>query len=155
MYIYQDYLMHHGTKGMKWGIRKDKQNSRGNRRNKRNHGGNNNKKNNQANDEPNILNDSAGVIRAFSKYKQNKQAYEEHQSLLKETKQYTDKELRQLTNRLILENNYMNAKNNQNRVSNTKVSDMLDIVGSTVKLAGSAAVTAAAIISAIDKFKKG
>ena len=155
MYIYQDYLMHHGTKGMKWGVRNDKPNSRGNRRNKRDHGGNNNKKNNQGNDGPNILNDSAGVIRAFSKYKQNKHAYEEHQSLLKETKQYTDKELRQLTNRLILENNYMNAKNNQNRVSNTKVSDMLDIVGSTVKLAGSAAVTAAAIISAIDKFKKG
>ena len=155
MYIYQDYLMHHGTKGMKWGVRNDKPNSRGNRRNKRDHGGNNNKKNNQGNDGPNILNDSAGVIKAFSKYKQNKQAYEEHQSLLKETKQYTDKELRQLTNRLILENNYMNAKNNQNRVSNTKVSDMLDIVGSTVKIVGSAAVSAAAIISAIDKFKKG
>lgn len=155
MYIHQNYLMHHGIKGMKWGIRNDKPNSRGNGRNKRNHGGNNNKKNNQGNDEPNILNDSAGVIKAFSKYKQNKHAYEAHQSLLKETKQYSDKELRQLTNRLILENNYMNAKNNQNRVSNTKVSDMLDIVGSTVKLAGSAAVTAVAIISAIDKFKKG
>lgn len=151
--MYQDYLMHHGTKGMKWGIRKDKQNPRGNRRNKRNHGGNNNKKNNQGNDGPNILNDSAGVIRAFSKYKQNKQDYEEHQSLLKETKQYTDKELRQLTNRLILENNYMNAKNNQNRVSNTKVNDILDVVGSTVKLAGSAAITAATIMSAINAKK--
>lgn len=154
MYIYQDYLMHHGIKGMKWGIRNDKQNSRGNRRNKRNHGRNNSKKNNQNNDTPNILNDSTGVIRAFDKYKQNKRAYEEHQSLLKETKQYTDKELRQMTNRLILENNYMNAKNNQNRVSNTKVNDILDIVGSTVKLAGSAAITAATIISAIDKVKK-
>ena len=154
MYIHQTHLMHHGIKGMKWGIRNDKPNSRENRRNKRNHGGNNNKKNNQGNDESNILNDSAGVIRAFSKYKQNKQAYEEHQSLLKETKQYTDKELRQLTNRLILENNYMNAKNNQNRISNTKVNDILDVVGSTVKLAGSAAITAATIISAIDKVKK-
>ena len=153
MYIYQDYLMHHGTKGMKWGIRKDKQNSRGNRRNNKNHS-RNNKKNNQSNDEPNILNDSTGVIRAFNKYKQNKQAYEEHQSLLKETKQYSDKELKQMTNRLILENNYMNAKNNQNRVSNTKVNDILDVVGSTVKLAGSAAITAATIISAIDKVKK-
>lgn len=153
MYIYQDYLMHHGTKGMKWGIRKDKQNSRGNRQNNKNHS-RNNKKNNQSNDEPNILNDSTGVIRAFNKYKQNKQAYEEHQSLLKETKQYSDKELKQMTNRLILENNYMNAKNNQNRVSNTKVNDILDVVGSTVKLAGSAAITAATIISAIDKVKK-
>ena len=153
MYIHQDYLMHHGTKGMKWGIRKDKQNSRGNRRNNKNHS-RNNKKNNQSNDEPNILNDSTGVIRAFNKYKQNKQAYEEHQSLLKETKQYSDKELKQMTNRLILENNYMNAKNNQNRVSNTKVNDILDVVGSTVKLAGSAAITAATIISAIDKVKK-
>ena len=153
MYIYQDYLMHHGTKAMKWGIRKDKQNSRGNRQNNKNHS-RNNKKNNQSNDEPNILNDSTGVIRAFNKYKQNKQAYEEHQSLLKETKQYSDKELKQMTNRLILENNYMNAKNNQNRVSNTKVNDILDVVGSTVKLAGSAAITAATIISAIDKVKK-
>ena len=153
MYIYQDYLMHHGTKGMKWGIRKDKQNSRGNRRNNKNHS-RNNKKNNQSNDEPNILNDSTGAIRAFNKYKQNKQAYEEHQSLLKETKQYSDKELKQMTNRLILENNYMNAKNNQNRVSNTKVDDILDVVGSTVKLAGSAAITAATIISAIDKVKR-
>ena len=153
MYIYQDYLMHHGTKGMKWGIRKDKQNSRGNRQNNKNHS-RNNKKNNKSNDEPNILNDSTGVIMAFNKYKQNKQAYEEHQSLLKETKQYSDKELKQMTNRLILENNYMNAKNNQNRVSNTKVNDILDVVGSTVKLAGSAAITAATIISAIDKVKK-
>lgn len=155
MYIHQDYLMHHGIKGMKWGVRNDNPNSRGNRRNNKNHTRNNNKNNNQSNDGPNTLNNSIGVIRALDKYKQNKHAYEEHQSLLKETKQYSDKELRQLTNRLILENNYMNAKNNQNRVSNTKVSDMLDIVGSTVKLAGSAAVTAAAIISAIDKFKKG
>ena len=150
MYIYQDYLMHHGTKGMKWGIRKDKQNSRGNRRNNKNHSRNNNKKNNQNNDKPNIFNDSTGVIRAFNKYKQNKQAYEEHQSLLKETKQYSDKELKQMTNRLILENNYINAKSNQNRISNTKVNDILDVVGSTVKLAGSAAITAATIMSAIN-----
>lgn len=150
--MYQDYLMHHGTKGMKWGIRKDKQNSRGNRRNNKNHS-RNNKKNNQSNDEPNILNDSTGVIRALDKYKQNKQAYEEHQSLLKETKQYSDSELRRMTNRLILENNYINAKSNQNRVSNTKVNDILDVVGSTVKLAGSAAITAATIMSAINAKK--
>lgn len=153
MYIYQDYLMHHGTKGMKWGIRKDKQNSRGNRRNVKNHNRNNNRNNNQSNDRPNTLNDSIGVLRALDKYKQNKQAYQEHQSLLKETKQYSDSELRQMTNRLILENNYINAKNNQNRVSNTKVNDILDVVGSTVKLAGSAAITAATIMSAINAKK--
>lgn len=150
MYIYQDYLMHHGTKGMKWGIRKDKQNPRGNRRNNKNHTRNNNKNNNQSNDGPNTLSNSIGVIRALDKYKQNKQAYEEHQSLLKETKQYSDSELRRMTNRLILENNYINAKSNQNRISNTKVNDILDVVGSTVKLAGSAAITAATIMSAIN-----
>lgn len=148
--MYQDYLMHHGTKGMKWGIRKDKQNPRGNNKN---HTRNNNKNNNQSNDGPNTLSNSIGVIRALDKYKQNKQAYEGHQSLLKETKQYSDKELRQMTNRLILENNYINAKNNQNRVSNTKVNDILDVVGSTVKLAGSAAITAATIMSAINAKK--
>ena len=148
--MHQDYLMHHGTKGMKWGIRKDKQNPRGNNKN---HTRNNNKNNNQSNDGPNTLSNSIGVIRALDKYKQNKQAYEEHQSLLKETKQYSDSELRRMTNRLILENNYINAKSNQNRVSNTKVNDILDVVGSTVKLAGSAAITAATIMSAINAKK--
>ena len=149
--MHQDYLMHHGTKGMKWGIRKDKQNPRGNNKN---HTRNNNKNNNQSNDGPNTLSNSIGVIRALDKYKQNKQAYEEHQSLLKETKQYSDSELRRMTNRLILENNYINAKSNQNRVSNTKVNDILDVVGSTVKLAGSAAITAATIMSAINAKKR-
>lgn len=152
--MHQDYLMHHGTKGMKWGIRKDKQNPRENRRNNKNHTRNNNKNNNQSNDGPNTLSNSIGVIRALDKYKQNKQAYEEHQSLLKETKQYSDSELRRMTNRLILENNYINAKSNQNRVSNTKVNDILDVVGSTVKLAGSAAITAATIMSAINAKKR-
>ena len=149
--MHQDYLMHHGTKGMKWGIRKDKQNPRGNNKN---HTRNNNKNNNQSNDGPNTLSNSIGVIRALDKYKQNKQAYEEHQSLIKETKQYSDSELRRMTNRLILENNYINAKSNQNRVSNTKVNDILDVVGSTVKLAGSAAITAATIMSAINAKKR-
>lgn len=144
--MYQDYLIHHGTKGMRWGVRKDKQNPGGNRQN--------NKNNNKSDNKPNVIDDAAGALKAFGKYKRNKQAYEEHQNLLKKTKQYTDIELKRMTNRLILENNYMNAKTNQNRVPNSKVTDILDAVGSTVKLVGSAAITAATIISAIDKVRK-
>lgn len=145
--MYQ-YLMHSGVKGMKWGVRHDERsnNSRGKRRS--------NKQNNQ-NNHLNMIQDTTGLVKAIDKYKRNKSEYEYHNALLEDTKKYTDKELRQMTNRLILENNYMMARNNQHKVENSKVNDILDVVGAGVKMTGSAAITAASIITAINTIKKG
>ena len=137
---------------MKWGVRHDERpnNSRGKRRS--------NKQNNQNNNQNNHLNmiqDTTGLVKAIDKYKRNKSEYEYHNALLEDTKKYTDKELRQMTNRLILENNYMMARNNQHKVQNSKVNDILDVVGAGVKMTGSAAITAASIITAINTIKKG
>ena len=144
--------MHSGVKGMKWGVRHDERpnNSRGKRRS--------NKQNNQNNNQNNHLNmiqDTTGLVKAIDKYKRNKSEYEYHNALLEDTKKYTDNELRQMTNRLILENNYMMARNNQHKVQNSKVNDILDVVGAGVKMTGSAAITAASIITAINTIKKG
>ena len=137
---------------MKWGVRHDERpnNSRGKRRS--------NKQNNQNNNQNNHLNmiqDTTGLVKAIDKYKRNKSEYEYHNALLEDTKKYTDNELRQMTNRLILENNYMMARNNQHKVQNSKVNDILDVVGAGVKMTGSAAITAASIITAINTIKKG
>ena len=133
---------------MKWGVRHDERpnNSRGKRRS--------NKQNNQ-NNHSNMIQDTTGLVKAIDKYKRNKSEYEYHNALLEDTKKYTDKELRQMTNRLILENNYMMARNNQHKVQNSKVNDILDVVGAGVKMTGSAAITAASIITAINTIKKG
>lgn len=149
-----EYLIHSGIKGMKWGVRNDPKRSNNSHNNRRSN--KQNKKNNSQNNLSNMLNDASGFVRAIDKYKKNKSEEEIHNDLLKETKNYTDKELKQMTNRLILENNYMMAKNNQNKTRNSsKVNDILDIVGTGVKMTGSAAITAASIITAINTIKKG
>lgn len=144
-----EYLIHSGVKGMKWGVRHDNKRSN-NSYNKRKSNKHNNKNNHS-----NMLQDTAGFVKAIDNYKRNKAEYEYHTNILKETKNYTDKELKQMTNRLILENNYIMARNNQNKTQNSKVNDILNIVGAGIKMTGSAAITAASIITAINTIKKG
>lgn len=144
-----DYLIHSGVKGMKWGVRNAPKRSN-NPHNRRPN------KNNNQNNNSNMVNDTAVFIKAVDKYKRNKSEYERYNALLNDTKKYTDKELRQMTNRLILENNYIMARNNQSmKTQNSKVNDILDIVGAGVKMTGSAAITAASIITAVNTIKKG
>lgn len=57
---------------------------------------------------------------------------------LKEAKSLSDDDLKALTNRLNLENNYMNAKQQQS--GRSKVESMLSIAGGTLAVASSAAV---------------
>lgn len=68
-------------------------------------------------------------------------------STLKEAKSMSDEELKRLTNRLNLENNYMNAKNVQSGKDN--VESILSIVGGTLAVASSAAI----LYDTIKKFK--
>lgn len=57
---------------------------------------------------------------------------------LKEAKHLSDDDLKQLTNRLNLENNYINAKNQQS--GRSKVEGILSTAGSALAVASSAAV---------------
>lgn len=57
---------------------------------------------------------------------------------LKEAKTMTDEDLKKLTNRMNLENNYMNAKNVQS--GKDKIDNILAIAGSTLAVASSAAI---------------
>ena len=57
---------------------------------------------------------------------------------LKEAKKLSDDDLKALTNRMNLENNYMNAKNIQS--GKGKVDNFLAIAGSTLAVASSAAI---------------
>jgi hypothetical protein len=57
---------------------------------------------------------------------------------LKEAKSMSDTDLKQLTNRLNLENNYINAKNQQ--TGRSKVEGILGTAGSALAVASSAAV---------------
>ena len=66
---------------------------------------------------------------------------------LKEAKSMSDDELKRLTKRLNLENNYMNAKNVQSGKGN--VESILSIVGGTLVAASSAAI----LYDTIKKFK--
>ena len=68
-------------------------------------------------------------------------------STLKEAKKMSDEELKRLTNRLNLENNYMNAKSVQ--AGKGKVESILSIVGGTLAAASSAAI----LYDTIKKFK--
>lgn len=66
---------------------------------------------------------------------------------LHEAKNMSDDDLKKLTARLNLENNYMNAKNIQS--GKGKVDDVLSIVGGTLAVASSAAI----LYDTIKKFK--
>lgn len=68
-------------------------------------------------------------------------------STLKEAKKLSDDDLKRLTNRLNLENNYMNAKSVQS--GKGKVENILSIVGGTLAVASSAAI----LYDTIKKFK--
>lgn len=57
---------------------------------------------------------------------------------LKEAKSMSDDDLKKLTNRLNLENNYMNAKNVQS--GKDRVDNILSVVGGTLAVASSAAI---------------
>ena len=57
---------------------------------------------------------------------------------LKEAKNMSDDDLKKLTNRLNLENNYMNAKNVQS--GKDRVDNILSVVGGTLAVASSAAI---------------
>lgn len=66
---------------------------------------------------------------------------------LKEAKHLSDDDLKKLTNRLNLENNYMNAKNLQS--GKGKVENILSIAGGALAVASSAAI----LYDTIKKFK--
>lgn len=68
-------------------------------------------------------------------------------STLKEAKNMSDEDLKRLTNRLNLENNYMNAKNVQSGKGN--VESILSIAGGALAVASSAAI----LYDTIKKFK--
>ena len=75
----------------------------------------------------------------------NKAGYSKN--TLKEAKSMTDEDLKRLTNRLNLENNYMNAKNVQSGKGN--VESILSIAGGALAVASSAAI----LYDTIKKFK--
>lgn len=62
---------------------------------------------------------------------------------LKEAKQLSDNDLKKLTNRLNLENNYINAKNQQS--GRSKVESILSTAGATMAVVSSAAIMVEAI----------
>ena len=66
---------------------------------------------------------------------------------LKEAKKMSDDDLKKLTNRLNLENNYMNAKNLQS--GKGKVENILSIAGGALAVASSAAI----LYDTVKKFK--
>lgn len=66
---------------------------------------------------------------------------------LKEAKRLSDDDLKKLTNRLNLENNYMNAKNLQS--GKGKVENILSIAGGALAVASSAAI----LYDTVKKFK--
>lgn len=75
----------------------------------------------------------------------NKNSYS--RKALKEAKSISDEDLKKLTNRMNLENNYMNAKNVQS--GKARVDTILSVAGGTLAVASSAAI----LYDTIKKFR--
>lgn len=126
-------LSHHGVLGMKWGHRK----ASGYR------GAKHSRLINQ-----NVLSKAtkAGQDGASLGQSINRNRYNRH--ALKEAKSMSDEELKKLTARLNLENNYMNAKNIQS--GKGKIDSILSVAGGTLALVSSAAM----MVDAIQKARR-
>ena len=123
-------LKHFGILGMKWGHHKNYVNAGWSSSDGSSH-------------KPFKVN--AGMVGAAAKTGQNVSKLGQdinrgqfNNKVLKEAKKMTDEDLKKLTNRLNLENNYINAKNQQE--GRSKVDAILSTTGSALAVATSAAV---------------
>ena len=118
---HSDYLTHFGILGMKWGHHKAVNAT--------------------------TLGAAARTGKEATNLGQNINKAGYSKNTLKEAKSMTDEELKRLTKRLNLENNYMNAKNVQSGKGN--VESILSIAGGALAVASSATI----LYDTIKKFK--
>ena len=109
----QGALKHYGILGMKWGTRKGVINA-------------------------NVIGKAAKTGKDLTALGQTVNKGEFNKKTLKEAKKLSDDDLKQLTNRLNLENNYINAKNQQS--GRSKVEGILSTAGAALAVASSAAM---------------
>ena len=113
-------LAHHGVKGMKWG---------------------------HHNISPNTAAKAVKTGQDLTSLGQTVTKTGSNKKYTKESKHMSDEDLKRITNRLNLENNYVNARTQQS--GRSKVEGVLSIAGSTLAVASSAA----ALYSTIRKAK--
>lgn len=116
-----DEVKHFGIKGMKWGRHKAVN--------------------------ANTIGKSAKLGQDIASLGQTVNRTGFNKKTLKEAKRLSDDDLKQLTNRLNLENNYINAKNQQS--GRSKVEGILSTAGSALAVASSAAI----LYETVKKFK--
>ena len=116
-----DELIHYGVKGMKWGVRKDRSSSTG----------------------------SKPKLSAYSNYRANKQKRKAVRNATKnlDFNKMTDKELRDVVNRMNMEQQYVNLVTNKAVMNSgkSKVDRTLEVVGDVLTVTSSALAIAVAI----------
>ena len=139
--MHSDKLSHFGIKGMHWGHRSG--NTINNVKWKSSDGSSNNPFKMNAT----TLGAAARTGQSAAQLGQavNRNSY--NKKTLHEAKNMSDDDLKKLTNRLNLENNYMNAKNLQS--GKGKVENILSIAGGALAVASSAAI----LYDTVNKFK--
>lgn len=134
MWQYNDNeLYHHGVKGMKWGVRKDRNSSGGSvdlQKAK--------KKVDAANT---IVNETRNINNNMSK----KEVKKAQKQKMTEVRAMSDQELREKVNRLNMEQQYIRMSSEQMNVGRTNVNTVLNNVGTVVNVASSALAIAVAI----------
>ena len=130
-YNYTDELYHHGIKGMKWGVRKDRSSGSVNLQRVK-------KKTEAAGT---VVNESQNIRRNVSKGKVRKAQKQE----ISNAKAMSDAELRTAVNRLNMEQQYARLTTEQMNIGRTNVDYVLSTVGAAIAVTNSALAIALAI----------
>lgn len=133
-------LIHYGVKGMKWGVRKDRSSSTGSKPKLSAKDFNDIKKG---------VDETNRSVSAYSNYRSNKQKRKAVRNATKnlDFNEMTDKELRDVVNRMNMEQQYVNLVTNKAVMNSgkSKVDRTLEVVGDVLTVTSSALAIAVAI----------
>ena len=134
-------LIHYGVKGMKWGIRKDRSSSTGSKTQKL-----------TAKDYSDIkkgIDDTNRSVSSYSNYRANKQKRKAVKNATKgiDLDSMSDKELREVVNRMNMEQQYVNLVTNKAIMNSGKsrVDRTLEVTGDVLTVTSSALAIALAV----------